>query len=389
MELIREPVIEVTNTASHKFHTGIERVARTTIPLWLADHAAQLAVFDSATKTLRPLGPVESNRVLRWGEATPVASAAAKPDRILVPWRTTVVLPELAGMPERAARLAAVAACSGNDLSAIVFDLIPYSLPDSVAGDLPRRFGNYMSAIRRGARLSAISQSVADDFSGFSAAFTNQGVATPQIHADLLPFEAGQVNEQSLEAHRDEVLGDSRLPLVLSVSSIEPRKNHLRTLQAAERLWREGLEFQLLFIAGRGWKREAFDTEFAGLAARGRPVRLISSASEELLWSAYHLAAFSVFISTAEGFGLPAAESIAAGTPVVLSRNGSMGEIGAGGGAIMVDPHDVDDITSAMRCLLTDDARLRTLADQARARVLPTWSDYADKTWRWLADGDR
>ncbi|MEI8080873.1 MAG: hypothetical protein WCI74_03410, partial [Actinomycetes bacterium] len=163
IELVSVPVIETTNSATNTFHTGIERVARTTVPLWLANHTAELAVFDKATRTLRPPSPTEAHRVLQWGRPAPAPTGRFVPDRILVPWQTTVVLPELAGMAERAARLAALASWSGNDLSAILFDLIPYTLPESARGDLPRRFGNYIAAIRRGKRLSSISQSVADD----------------------------------------------------------------------------------------------------------------------------------------------------------------------------------------------------------------------------------
>ncbi|MDP3971688.1 MAG: glycosyltransferase, partial [Candidatus Nanopelagicales bacterium] len=118
-----------------------------------------------------------------------------------------------------------------------------------------------------------------------------------------------------------------------------------------------------------------------------RPVRVISEASEELLWSAYQLARFTVFVSITEGFGLPAAESIASGTPVLLSGHGSMREIGEGGGAHFVNPHVQAEVTAGMRLLLTDDEYVKQLAEQARNRQLPTWDQYAADTWNWLVKG--
>jgi glycosyltransferase involved in cell wall biosynthesis len=175
---------------------------------------------------------------------------------------------------------------------------------------------------------------------------------------------------------------------VLSVSSIEPRKNQTSILLAAEQLWREGQQFQLLFIAGDGWLRDDFDAELKRAQDAGRPVRVISKASEELLWAAYQLARFSVFVSLAEGYGLPAAESIGSGTPVVLTNYGSMAEIGEAGGAAMVDPRSLGEITTAMRRLLSDDEYLELLRRETREYPVSTWGDYASNTWAWLTEGE-
>jgi glycosyltransferase involved in cell wall biosynthesis len=175
---------------------------------------------------------------------------------------------------------------------------------------------------------------------------------------------------------------------VLSVSSIAPRKNHLRTVEAAERLWREGLDFQLVFVAGWDGSWEAFDEAVAHLQAKGRPLRVLSRVDEDTLWEAYRVARCSVFVSLVEGFGLPAAESLAVGTPVVLTDYGSMAEIGADGGALLVDPRDVDAIADAMRRLLLDDALHAELSAAALARPQTDWDEYARRTWQWLVDGE-
>ncbi len=72
-------------------------------------------------------------------------------------------------------------------------------------------------------------------------------------------------------------------------------------------------------------------------------------------------------------------ESVAVGTPVVLSNQGSMAEIGRDGGAEFVNPYKVGEIADAMLRLFMDDEYLDRLRGEARARVLPTWD--------WLVDG--
>ncbi|NQU37957.1 MAG: glycosyltransferase, partial [Actinobacteria bacterium] len=177
------------------------------------------------------------------------------------------------------------------------------------------------------------------------------------------------------------------LPLVLSVGSIEPRKNQIMALRAAERLWNEGQEFQLLFIGWNAWNTEAFEEKVAALQAAGKHVRIVRSASDDMLSAAYRAARFSVYVSIAEGHGLHPAESLAAGTPVVLSDIGSMRETGSAGGAEMVDPRDLNGVVDAMRLLLTDDSRLAALTAQISHRPQRTWDDYAAETWDWLING--
>ena len=116
-------------------------------------------------------------------------------------------------------------------------------------------------------------------------------------------------------------------------------------------------------------------------APRGGPVLNVRKRSTETeLWAAYRLARFSVFPSLLEGFGLPVAESLASGTPVITSGFGSMAEIAERGGSVLVDPLDIDALEREMSRLLKDDdvpAKLRdkhALARPSRGNATPTTS---------------
>jgi glycosyltransferase involved in cell wall biosynthesis len=177
------------------------------------------------------------------------------------------------------------------------------------------------------------------------------------------------------------------MPMVLVVGSHEPRKNHRAVLHAAELLWREGLNFSLLFVGGNSWNSERFTRALHDLQAAGRPVHAVRALTDDLLRAAYTIAYCTLFPSFNEGFGLPVAESIASGTPVITSNFGSMREIAEPGGALLVDPRDDHDIARALRKLLTDDALRASLARETRARPERTWEDYAEQSWDYLVHG--
>ena len=132
------------------------------------------------------------------------------------------------------------------------------------------------------------------------------------------------------------------------MGSLEPRKNHLALLYAAERLWRDHLPFQLLLVAGSGWGDE-IPHRITQLRHQGRPLYTRTKISDTELANAYRHARFSVFASLHEGYGLPVAESLALGTPVITTNYGSTKQIAAPGGAILIDPRDDDALLDAMR----------------------------------------
>ena len=89
----------------------------------------------------------------------------------------------------------------------------------------------------------------------------------------------------------------------------------------------------------------------------------IGHITDDVLAALYRRANLFVFPSLAEGFGLPVAEAMACGTPVVTSQISSMPEV-AGDVALLVDPEDVDEIAAAIARLLGDQSLRRGLRDR-------------------------
>ncbi len=389
LELVRDVVVDATLTSRRNFHTGIQRVVRETVPRWAAKHPVKLISW-ATDGSYRPPTPAESWRVMEFEPRVadvPGANDKIIPTTIRVPWRTTVIAVEPTSPTQRSEALACLSEWSGNELATIFYDFVFFIFPEMFKIESRIGLSDLIATLRASKRISAISKAVGEDVANYAATIGNAGMPVPEVRGQVLPVEAEVLADEVITANTPRLIGVPGLPLVVSIGSIEPRKNHLMTLRAAERLWQEGVGFQLVLLGWGSWRADAVMEEFERLQARGRPVRMIRRADEDLLWTAFQIADFSVYISLAEGYGLPAAESIATGTPVVLSNLGSMAEIGAGGGAVMVDPRDLDSVADAMRDLLTDSNALAAVTAEAKQRPQKTWDEYADETWAWLVNG--
>jgi glycosyltransferase involved in cell wall biosynthesis len=364
-------LVDVDFSARHELHTGIQRVVRETVPRWNRHHELRLVAWTEPGGAMRDLLPHETDRILRWNERSRDAEPTSAPSRhrLVVPWRSWVLLPENP-QPEHCGTLAAVALYSGNRVALIGYDCIPAISPELIHHGLPDRFMRYLHAVKHAHRVVGISAAATREFAGFVDMLPAQGLPGPSVTECPLPVEVPPGKPAAMEG----------APLVVCIGSFEPRKNQLAVLHAAEQLWREGLDFRLQFIGGGGWATE-FDAMMARLTAAGRPVARRTAITDEELWGTVRGARFSVFVSLHEGFGLPVAESLACGTPCLTSDYGSTREIADGGGAITVDPMDDQAIADQMRRLLTDDQLVEKLRAEAKGRPSRTWDDYARELW--------
>ncbi len=171
-------------------------------------------------------------------------------------------------------------------------------------------------------------------------------------------------------------------PFMLSVGTVQPRKNYVRLIEALAALRADGFpELELVIVGGRGWLE---DPIYAALERFGltNAVRFTGFAEDSDLPALYTLAVLAALPSLYEGFGLPVLEAMACGTPVVTSTVSSLPEV-AGDAALMVDPLDVGAVAEALRRLLTDEALRGDLRARGLARAATfTW----DRSARQLLD---
>lgn len=167
---------------------------------------------------------------------------------------------------------------------------------------------------------------------------------------------------------------------ILYVGNIEPRKNLVRLLQAYSLVKGRGTcSHPLILCGGKGWmNKEVYDC--VQRLSLEKEVKFIGYVPDEDLPFLMSGASLFVYPSLYEGFGLPPLEAMACGTPVVTSSASSIPEV-VGDAAIMVDPHDVEGLGTAMELVLTD----RDLRSDLRRRGLEraklfSWEDVASQT---------
>ena len=149
-------------------------------------------------------------------------------------------------------------------------------------------------------------------------------------------------------------LGD--WPFVLTLGTLQPRKNHRRLLDAFALLRHEGIDAHLVIGGGAGWLAAPFFKSLEDSQLQ-EFVHLPGYIADEDLPALYSAATVFAFPSLYEGFGLPVLEAMACATPVVTSNLSSLPEV-AGDAALLVDPRDTEAIGQAIRRVF-EDSRLR------------------------------
>lgn len=171
-------------------------------------------------------------------------------------------------------------------------------------------------------------------------------------------------------------------PYILFVSTIEPRKNLNRLLDAYGSL-RTSLKQEVdLVIAGpAGWESGA---TMARLRESGPSVRYLGYVPEEFMPSLTAGAVVFAYPSLYEGFGFPVAQAMAAGSPVITSNISSLPEV-AGDAALLIDPLSTAELRDALDRLLTSPtlrAELRARGQKRAERF--HWERAARETWQFF-----
>jgi glycosyltransferase involved in cell wall biosynthesis len=190
----------------------------------------------------------------------------------------------------------------------------------------------------------------------------------------------GPVPDGPLPADLAGRLGDS--PYVLTVGTLEPRKNHARLFRAFRALAARPAfaGWKLVAVGGEGWLHEGILAE----ASASPGVVLAGRRSHEELAALYRHATAFAYPSLYEGFGIPVAEAMSFGLPVLTSNTSSLPEV-AGDAAVLVDPTDPDAIRDGLARLMGSPdlrAKLAALAKERAGKF--RWDRSAREVMRFL-----
>ena len=140
-------------------------------------------------------------------------------------------------------------------------------------------------------------------------------------------------------------------PYILSVGTLEPRKNLIILLKAYKILREKGYDYQLVIVGKKGWYFKELLEEIKNF---GKNIIITGYVSRSELSVFYSGAEVMVFPSLYEGFGLPPLEAMQCGCPVICSNISSLPEI-CGKAAILFDPNKLNELVKALQKVLTDD----------------------------------
>jgi len=281
-------------------------------------------------------------------------------------------------------------------------DGIPVTAADTVPGD--RQIRVHVATVRRAAEDSVFvcnSTSALADLGSISPKGAARAIIIPNVIPRMERTESNRRILQTIMESRvsSSTISDKRqrhnvaawfgdpapgaIPqYIMSLATIEPRKNYIRLIEA----WRElrqrtGADIKLMIVGALGWIFEPTLSAMRPYMERGELLHLSGVRQAELPYL-YSMAAVFAFPSFAEGFGMPPTEAMQCGCPVVLSDIAAH-QFMAGDAALYCDPYDVQSIATALECSLASKEVRQLLVERGYRNVkrfsldtlLPAWED--------------
>jgi glycosyltransferase involved in cell wall biosynthesis len=259
---------------------------------------------------------------------------------------------------------------------ATIHDIIPLKHPEWVPPVRGYR-------LRQGLRLAAkrAQHIIADSEATRRDVIAYFGVPAPQVTAvplgaDLqLPALSEVQAQQIVRTHYQ--LGPG---YVLCVSSLEPRKNIERVVEAFGMLCRRKPAMPPLVVVGGGDRRKNRLQTFITANQLQSRVFFTDHVPAAHLAALFRCAGVFVYPSLYEGFGMPPLEAMILGCPVITSNTSSLPEV-VGDAALLVDPYDSSALAAAIDQVLTDRLLASTLRRRGQDRAQEfTWRRCAQET---------
>jgi len=335
--------LDVTATSQNDLKTGIERVARSVVmnlladcpqgfriePVYLCREGDQWRHRSASRFTLEIMGCPQD----------------ALSDEIVEPQPGDILLGlDLSGERLCEATYSGLFADYRNRGVRVyftIFDLLPVTMPDVFPSGAREQHIQWLRAVSSFDGAICISRTVADELARWlrQEGLNHEGrrpfsIDWFHLGADVaasspsfgLPKNAGRVLKLLQER-----------PTFLTVGTIEPRKAHLQTLEAFERLWAEGVDINLVIVGHEGWKglpaeeREQITNTVRRVESHpelGRRLFWLAGISDEYLEKIYSASTCLIASSYGEGFGLPLIEAAQHQLPVIARDISVFREVG-------------------------------------------------------------
>lgn len=371
--------IDLSEFLTNPIKTGIQRIAgeicrylppNAAIPVRLdSDRYVALppALINAIGAHFRVVGESGEEEIRRLG-------AIQNGSPVQVSGDDTVLVPEVFDNPQRVAFFRQMPEEELQRYRFIVYDLLPMTHPQYFHphGTVP--IYGYYQLIRRASCCGFISEDTRE-------AYFNRLKRTDARGGVVLPLGSDGLGPK---AHRPKL----NRPLTFSVlGTIEPRKNHELILEAFEPLLRQIDGLRLAFIGKMGWVDSEFARKVRALASETNSgLQFFSAPGDDAIRAHIERSRATIYVSVAEGYGLPPVESLWAGTPVIASGSiPSLKRLGSAG-IHYVEPLNVVNLRRAVLAFLHDGyANLKS--EETMLLNLPTWQSFTQEVLQWCSRG--
>jgi glycosyltransferase involved in cell wall biosynthesis len=310
----------------------------------------------SGVAEIRRLGAIAAGSKFRWAEDD------------------VVLVPEVFSDPRRIDLFHQMPRRQFERCRFIVYDLLPMTHPEYFPLDTSVGAYGYYRLLRDARYCGFISADTCDDYYGRLKRTSERG-------GIVLPLGSDSLGPRPQRKTLDR-------PLTFSVlGTIEPRKNHELILEAFEPLLGRVDGLRLSFIGKMGWVDPQFADKVQALAAdENSGFEFHSVSGDDAIRSCIEQSRATIYVSTAEGYGLPPVESLWVGTPVIASTTIPSLKGRGSAGIHFVEPLNAVNLRRGVLSFL-DDAYANQKTEETLDLNLPTWRSFAEEVLRWCGQG--
>lgn len=228
-----------------------------------------------------------------------------------------------------------------------VYDLIPVLAPEFFPSELSSGIPRILESLSSGDFALCISQNTKNDLCSYRTDLDPAKVFVTPLAASSLFYKSSDIDRLSAARKKYKIPEDGFY--LLSLSTLEPRKNIDQLIKCFARLVREqGISnLRLVLVGARGWDYDRIFEAVDRFDVARDYIAFTGYVDDDDLAALYSGALAFVYLSLYEGFGLPPLEAMQCGIPVITSNRSSLPEV-VGDAGIMIDPTDEDAVCQSI-----------------------------------------
>lgn len=263
----------------------------------------------------------------------------------------------------------------GVSVAAVFYDAIPILRPELVSEAVSDNHKKYMMELSKCDVVIPIEAHNGVDLEKYWAdnKIEKTIVSNVELAAEMDGVERVKTKAESIDENIK----------ILFVSTLEPRKNHIRFLKGLEIMFTNHPETEnrvTLHLVGNRYAGNTEIPEFVEkFCEKHKSVSWLGVVDDETLRKEYSECTFTAYPSEIEGFGMPIIESLWLGKPCLCNKAGSIGELGGKGGCCLTDVMSEEAIAEALYKMISDKEYLLGLQHEAVEREITTWDKYVNQ----------